>query len=190
MFKDNRTRLITRASINSRSQMRSKKDRKDWDDRFSIERMPEYNTLIDRHWQAYVNMIKKKFKKTKCIQPQVEMAPGRIRRRKIKQPNEGSVERNGSRPTRSRPPKAGIGKNRNAITDEVMETLKEDLNRIWDEFRIPQYHNWRLLSLSVTPLNWVCSSNDLPLRLQHMRLTVKRDTIYRKNCRATKMRFS
>lgn len=31
-------------------------------------------------------------------------------------------------------------KNRNAITDEVIETLKEDLNRIWDEFRIPQYH--------------------------------------------------
>ena len=140
MFKENGTRPITRASINSRSQMRSKKDRKDWDDRFSIERMPEYNALKDRHWQAYVNIIKKKFKKTKRIQPQVEMAPGRIRRRKIKQPDEGSVERNGSRPTGSRPPKAGIGKNRNAITDEVMETLKEDLNRIWDEFRIPQYH--------------------------------------------------
>ena len=140
MFKDNGTRPITRASINSRSQMRSKKDRKDWDDRFSIERMPEYNALKDRHWQAYINMIKKKFKKTKRIQPQVEMAPGRIRIREIKQPDKGSVERNGSRPTGSRPPKAGIGKNRNAITDEVIEILKEDLIRIWDEFWIPQYH--------------------------------------------------
>lgn len=51
MYKDKekQARPITRASINSRSQMRSKKDKKDWDDRFSIERMPQYNALRDRH---------------------------------------------------------------------------------------------------------------------------------------------
>lgn len=49
MFREKGTRPITRASINSRSQMRTKKDRREWDDRFSIERMPEYNPLRDKH---------------------------------------------------------------------------------------------------------------------------------------------
>ena len=68
------------------------------------------------------------------------MAPGRIRRRKLKQADVDSAERAASRPTGARPPKAGAAKNRSTISDEVMGTLKEDLDRIWNEFRIPQYH--------------------------------------------------
>ena len=68
------------------------------------------------------------------------MAPGRIRRRKIKQADDGSAERNASRPNGARPPKTRAIINRNIITDDVMGTLKEDLDRIWSEFRIPQHH--------------------------------------------------
>jgi hypothetical protein len=68
------------------------------------------------------------------------MAPGRIRRRKIKQVDDGSAERNASRPNGARPPRAVGAKIKAQISDEVMGTLKEDLDRIWSEFRIPQHH--------------------------------------------------
>lgn len=73
--------------------------------------MPEYNALRDKHCQAYVNMIKRKFKKTKRIQPQVELAPGRIRKRRAK-PDTDNIdeERAPSNKIGQRPPKAAIRK--------------------------------------------------------------------------------
>ena len=141
MYREKGTRPITRASINSRSQIRSKKDKKDWDDRFSIERMPQYNALRDKHCQAYVNMIKRKFKKTKRIQGQIELAPGRIRKRKLRIINEGADdERAVSRRLGQRPPKAGVRKSRPVITDEIMNNLEEELAKLWEEQQIIQYH--------------------------------------------------
>ena len=46
------------------------------------------------------------------------MAHGRIRWRKNSHSDESSAERNVSQSTRSKPSKAGIGKNWNEITDE------------------------------------------------------------------------
>lgn len=140
MYREKGGRPITRASINSRSQMRTKKDKKEWDDRFSIERMPEYNALRDRHCQAYVNMIKKKFKKPKRIQAQIEMGPGRIRKRRVKQTADGNEERSASRRIPVRPPKTNVMKNRAAITDEIINNLKEELNKLWHDTNVVQYH--------------------------------------------------
>jgi hypothetical protein len=142
MYREIGGRPITRASINSRSQMRSKKDRKEWDDRFSIERMPEYNALRDRHCQAYVNMIKKKYKKPKRIQGQgqIEMGPGRIRKRRVKQTADGLEERSQSRRVGRKPPKAGQRFARGAITDEIINNLQEELQKLWDEHSVGQYH--------------------------------------------------
>lgn len=121
--------------------MRSNKEKRDWDDRFSIERMPQYNALRDRHCQAYVNMIKKKVKKPKRIQAQVEIAPGRIRKRKIKQPNELGEERTGSRRGNQRPPRKNMRKqHREAITDEIMHDLDQELTKLWNDNNVIQYH--------------------------------------------------
>lgn len=136
MYKERGGRPITRASINSRSQMRTKKN---WDDRFSIERMPEYNALNDRHCQAYVNMLKKKVRKPKRITGKIEMGPGRIRRRKIRQPMEGE-DRSISRRISKRPPKAGMRINRGMITEEMIQNLEQELDKAWVEHGIPQYH--------------------------------------------------
>lgn len=135
--RDRAGRPVTRASINSRSQIRTKKE---WDDRFSIERMPQYNALRDKHCQAYVNMIKKKHKKPKRIQPQVEMGPGRIRRRKIRTNYDVGEERTGSRRMGRKPPKAEAIRKRAAITDEIMSNLEQELNKLWDENNVIQYH--------------------------------------------------
>ena len=117
--------------------MRTKKD---WDDRFSIERMPQYNAMRDKHCQAYVNMIKKKFRKPNRIQAKIDMGPGRIRKRKIRRPVEGNDERNISRRTHKRPPKGGMRINRAAITDEMVRSLEEELSKCWIDHNIPQYH--------------------------------------------------
>lgn len=140
MYREKGTRPITRASVNSRSQMRAVKDRKDWDDRFSIERMPEYNALRDRHCAAYVNLIKKKFKKPKKITAHIEMGPGRIRKRKIRNPEDIREERSQSRRGGKKPPKASLKMTRAPITDEIMEDLENELNKLWQDHSIPQYH--------------------------------------------------
>jgi len=137
MFRERAGRPITRASINSHSQIRTKKN---WDDRFSIERMPEYNALRDKHCQAYVNVIKKKFKRPKRIQAQIEMGPGRIRKKKIRQPVDGTEERSVSRRIGKRPPKGGMRINRAAITDEIMTNLEQELASCWADNNISQYH--------------------------------------------------
>jgi hypothetical protein len=88
-------------------------------------------------------MIKRKFKKPKRIQgaSQIELAPGRIRKRKVKPNGEPlDEERTGSRRAGQRPPKGNIRKNRAAITDEIMNSLDEELARLWEDNQISDYH--------------------------------------------------
>ena len=68
------------------------------------------------------------------------MGPGRIRKRKIKKPIELNNKRSVSRRIPKRPPKPGLRINRAAITEEMLEKLEEDLNDLWNENSIPQYH--------------------------------------------------
>ncbi|CAI2383051.1 unnamed protein product [Moneuplotes crassus] len=137
MYQGRGPRPITRASVYSRSQIRSKKD---WDDRFSIERMPQYDALRDKHCQAFVSMIKKKLKKPKKIIGKVDLAPGRIRRRKIRKQPDGADDRSISRRILKRPPKGEIRINRATITDEMVKNLEEELAKSWIDHNIPQYH--------------------------------------------------
>ena len=68
------------------------------------------------------------------------MGPGRIRKRKIRQPVDSGEERSMSRKIPRRPPKGGLRINRAAITDEMVQNLEQELSKIWVDHNIPQYH--------------------------------------------------
>ena len=89
-------RPVKMGNLGTRSQQRSKKDRKvvrsrspaqqpdDWDARFIHQPMPEYNPLADRHCEAYRNMLEKQHRGPKNAKGRAAavMAPGGIRARR------------------------------------------------------------------------------------------------------------
>lgn len=85
-------------------------------------------------------MIKKKVKKPKRIQAQIEMGPGRIRKRRVRQYPEPGEERSMSRKMGRKPPKAGLKINRGVITDEMMTNLETELTKLWEDSNTPKYH--------------------------------------------------
>ena len=68
------------------------------------------------------------------------MGPGKIRKRKIRNHYDIQEERTGSRKMGRKPPRGEAIKKRAAITDEIMGNLEQELNKLWDENNIIQYH--------------------------------------------------
>jgi hypothetical protein len=85
-------------------------------------------------------MIKKKFKKPKRIQAQVEMGPGKIRKRRPKLVSDTAEERSISRKIGHKPPRGNFRNPKEVITDEIMHNLEEELTKLWNENNISNYH--------------------------------------------------
>jgi len=147
----------------------------EWDNRFHIQKMPEYNPLEDEHCRIYSDSLKRYGKSAAKGKPHAVLAPGGLRVIKaqpsIERPNDNSlmsifinlpskISKDGEKKLKSNKSKENISPKKNIpgtvkkkigptlVNPDTISSLHEEITYLWEIYRIEKvYQNAFMESL-------------------------------------------